>query len=73
MPKQYSGNEIVKRLTRLGYEVVSQRGSHLKMRARVGGRLRTVIIPMHKQIAHGTLKSILIQAGITKEMLIGAK
>lgn len=67
MPKQYSGKEVKSRLTYLGFVEVSQRGSHLKMRAKISGRIRTVIIPMHKQIAHGTLKSILTQAGITKE------
>lgn len=73
MPKKYSGKEVVKRLTRLGFTVTSQRGSHLKMRAKIGGRLKTVIIPMHKQIAQGTLRSILTQAGITKVVLDEAK
>jgi len=73
MPKQFSGREVVKRLTRLGYIVTSQRGSHLKMHSKSDSKVRTVIVPMHKQIAHGTLKSILSQAGISKEMLDEAK
>lgn len=73
MPKHYSGREVVKRLSRLGFVVVSQKGSHLKMRGLQNGKLRTAIIPMHKQIASGTLVSVLFQAGISKEDLDGAK
>ncbi len=73
MLKHYSGKEIVKRLTRLGFNTTSQKGSHLKMRGRIDGKLKTVIIPMHKQVAQGTLNSILRQAGITKQILDAAK
>lgn len=73
MPKLYSGKEIEKRLIRLGFEEVSQKGSHLKMTGTMRGERRIAIIPMHKEVALGTLKSILRQAGITKEILDGAK
>jgi predicted RNA binding protein YcfA (HicA-like mRNA interferase family) len=73
MPKLYSGVEVVKRLKRFGFETISQKGSHLKLRKSVGRSLRTVIVPMHKQIAQGTLKSILIQAKISKLELDSAK
>ncbi|OGD69872.1 hypothetical protein A3D09_02375 [Candidatus Collierbacteria bacterium RIFCSPHIGHO2_02_FULL_49_10] len=73
MPKLYSGKEIEKRLIRLGFEEVSQKGSHLKMTRTIKGRRRVVIIPMHKEVALGTLKSVLRQAGISKEVLDGAK
>ncbi|HCQ30768.1 TPA: hypothetical protein DIU27_00085 [Candidatus Collierbacteria bacterium] len=69
MPKLYSGTEVVKRLKRLGFEKISQKGSHLKLRSLGTRNIRTVIVPMHKQIAQGTLKSILLQAKITKEVL----
>lgn len=73
MPKLYSGKEIVKRLKRLGFDIVSQEGSHLKLRGRVNGLLRTAIVPMHSEVAQGTTKSILIQAGISKSDLDSAK
>jgi len=73
MPKLYSGAEIVKRLKRLGFEVVSQVGSHKKLRGVVDGLLRTAIVPMHREVARGTTKSILIQAGISKSELDSAK
>ena len=52
--------KIVAALKRGGFEQVSQKGSHLKM-ARDG---RVVIVPMHDEVARGTLKSILEQAGL---------
>lgn len=57
----YSSTEVVKKLERLRFELVSQKGSHRKYRK----DNKTVIVPMHNEIAKGTLKSILMQAGIT--------
>lgn len=43
-----------------------QKRSHVKY-VREGDPERVVIIPMHYELAEGTLKSILEQAGITLE------
>ncbi len=56
-----SGAAVVIALTKVGYEQVSQRGSHVKLR-RDG---RTVIVPLHRELAPGTLRSILRQASLT--------
>ena len=45
----------------------SQRGSHAKFVRREEGGLRVVIVPVHKEIAAGTLRSILRQAGLSLE------
>jgi predicted RNA binding protein YcfA (HicA-like mRNA interferase family) len=66
MPKRYSSAQIIKALSSLGFIKISQKGSHLKMRGIIDGQLRTTIIPTHKQIATGTLASILRQANISK-------
>ena len=57
-----SGKDVVRALGKVGFSVVSQRGSHVKMKNAAG---RTVIVPMHSEIATGTLRSILRQAGLT--------
>jgi len=67
MPKRYSGKEIIKRLKRLGFIKISQKGSHVKMRGLIEGRIQTVIIPDHKQVAVGTFSSILRQANMSKQ------
>ena len=54
-----SGATMVAVLTCAGFVRVSQKGSHVKLRA--GDR--TVIVPLHAALAPGTLKSVLRQAG----------
>jgi predicted RNA binding protein YcfA (HicA-like mRNA interferase family) len=55
--------KIIQVLEKLGFEKVSQRGSHVKYK-KTGNPTRVVILPIHSEIAKGTLKSILEQAGI---------
>lgn len=61
--------EIIKFLDARGFFVVSQSGSHLKMKNNLGN---IVIVPVHSQkdVPKGTLLSILRQAGLSKEDLI---
>ena len=58
--------DIIKALQKIGFYKVSQKGSHVKYR-KAGNPTRTAIIPMHDEVARGTLQSILEQAGITLE------
>jgi len=67
MPKLYSSKTVISALQRDGFNVVSQRGSHIKLHKEVGGKTFTVIVPNHKEIAVGTFNSILRQAGKTKQ------
>lgn len=66
-PPRVSGEDVVRALERAGFRRVSQRGSHVKLRHADG---RTVIVPMHRELAAGTLRSILRQARLTLEELI---
>lgn len=65
MPKLYSGQKIIKILQRAGFWQVSQKGSHIKLKGIRHGKLRTVIVPNHKEVALGTFRSILSQAEMT--------
>ena len=64
-----SGTQVARALEKLGFQRVSQRGSHLKLRLQVPQGSRTVIVPLHEELAPGTLRSILRQAGITVDEL----
>lgn len=55
------GADVIAALSKAGFVQVSQRGSPVKLR-REG---RTVIVPLHRELAPGTLRSILRQAGLT--------
>ncbi|MGI4730746.1 MAG: type II toxin-antitoxin system HicA family toxin [Janthinobacterium lividum] len=70
MPKLpvLSSSEIICGLRRLGFEQVSQRGSHIKLRRGSA----TVIVPAHDEVRRGTLQSILSQATISIADLIAA-
>ena len=59
-----SGAEAIRVLERAGFAQVSQRGSHVKLR---GTSRRVVIVPLHDQLARGTLRSIIRQAGLSVE------
>lgn len=54
-------HEIISALSKVGFSFVKQHGSHAKYT--FAGK--TVVIPMHHEVAKGTLKSILHQAGIS--------
>jgi predicted RNA binding protein YcfA (HicA-like mRNA interferase family) len=70
VPNTYSSKEIAKTLSRNGFELVHQRGSHAKYRNNTRPA-RTVILPMgRKDMRHGTFRSILEQAGMTEEEFI---
>jgi predicted RNA binding protein YcfA (HicA-like mRNA interferase family) len=57
MPKLpvISGKELVKKLEKIGFCLVSQKGSHIKLRR----ENLTIIIPQHPEIRKGTLYGIL--------------
>lgn len=60
MPKLLivSGKETVKALKKIGFESISQKGSHMKLRRiRASGYTETVIVPNHKIIRRGTLRN----------------
>ncbi len=65
LPRDLSGTDIVKALQRLGFAVVRQEGSHIRMQREA----TRVTIPNHKAIAPKTLQSLLKQAGVTIEAL----
>ena len=59
-----SGKQVIRALERLGFDEVSRRGSHVKMR-HVDGRM--IVFPYHDEIDRFTLKGALTDAGIEIE------
>ncbi|MCI8362007.1 MAG: addiction module toxin, HicA family [Clostridia bacterium] len=60
-----SSKKIVQTLIQLGFYKVAQKGSHAKYKNEITNRI--CIVPMHSEVARGTLKSILEQADIELE------
>lgn len=59
-----SGRDVVKALLKAGYEQDRQRGSHIILRQLTYPH-RRIVVPDHKEIAKGTLRSIIRETGLT--------
>lgn len=61
----YSGQEIINALDKWGFKRIDQTGSHVKLRYihPETGEKRTVSVPLHDELATGTLRNIAEQAG----------
>jgi predicted RNA binding protein YcfA (HicA-like mRNA interferase family) len=68
MPKlpRISGDEPVRALQRLGFQVARQRGSHIVLRRGSSG----CVVPNHRELKVGTLAGVLRQAGVSIEEFI---
>ena len=66
MPKlpQVSGSEIVELLQHLGYEVIRQRGSHVRLRKSTPLGEHNITVSAHKVLAKGTLNDILTRVSL---------
>ena len=69
-----SGKDLIKVLMKLGYEIVRQRGSHVRLRKTTEIGEHNITVPLHKEIAKGTLYDILSKVSlwnsIAKDVLI---
>jgi predicted RNA binding protein YcfA (HicA-like mRNA interferase family) len=59
-----SGKDARRILEKNGFVFVRQRGSHVAMINTLGAHKVTAIIPMHKELKKGTIRSIAKQAGL---------
>jgi len=64
-----SGIEVVKALRKIGYEVDHQTGSHIILRHYQPPH-RRLTVPNHREIAKGTLRKIIKEAGLTVEEFV---
>jgi len=71
---QASGDDVLRLLLFLGYEVIRWRGSHMRLRKSTPLGKHNITVPAHKVLAKGTLTDILssisLWNNIPKEELI---
>jgi predicted RNA binding protein YcfA (HicA-like mRNA interferase family) len=60
-----SGRDVVKAFARDGWEMARQRGSHMILIKR--GHMATLSVPDHREVAKGTLRSLIRSSGLTME------
>jgi len=69
LPRDLSGDELLKGLRRIGYVFVRQAGSHMILKCDLP-RPHTVTVPNHKPLKVGTLHEIALQRGLSLEGLL---
>ena len=63
-----SGIEVCKILTQYNFVEVRRRGSHIIMQKKLDNTTITVPVPDHKELLTGTLRSIIRQSGISRDV-----
>lgn len=66
-----SGKEVVRTFERFGWSVVRQSSSHIIMTKE--GEIATLSVPDHKEVAKGTLRSLIRAANLTIGEFVKAK
>jgi predicted RNA binding protein YcfA (HicA-like mRNA interferase family) len=73
LPRDLSGNELIKGLRRVGYEMSRQKGDHVYMTTQANGE-HHVSVPLHNPLKIGTLANILDSVSthlqMTREQLL---
>lgn len=65
-----SGKDAVRAFSKLHYQLDHQTGSHMVLR-QDRAPFRRLTIPNHKEIAKGTLRSLIREAGLTVDEFVG--
>lgn len=61
-----AGSEVCAILERHGFREVRRRGSHIVMQRVTGEGTTTVLVPDHRELRVGTLRSIIRQSGVPR-------
>jgi len=62
-----SGQDAIRAFEKLGYVVDHQTGSHVILRH---PGMRRLTVPNHRELAKGTLRALIREAGLTKEEFV---
>jgi predicted RNA binding protein YcfA (HicA-like mRNA interferase family) len=63
-----SGQDAIRAFQKLGYAVDHQTGSHIILRH---PQMRRLTVPNHRELAKGTLRALIREAGLTREEFVG--
>ncbi|MGC9309663.1 MAG: type II toxin-antitoxin system HicA family toxin [Candidatus Nanoarchaeia archaeon] len=65
-----SGKSLIKLLSKIGFKPVRTRGSHCILNKYDRNKKITIPVPLHNELAKGTLKAIMRQAEISLDDLL---
>jgi predicted RNA binding protein YcfA (HicA-like mRNA interferase family) len=69
LPRGVSADRLIRTLGRLGYAVIRQKGSHVRLR-HDGPPIHSISIPLHDALKTGTLHSILAEVAQMRSITI---
>ena len=62
-----SGQDAIRAFEKLGYQMDHQTGSHIILRH---PQMRRLTVPNHRELAKGTLRALIREAGLTKDEFV---
>lgn len=65
--RRVSGQEAIRALERLGFVQIRQKGSHVVLKKQTDTGEIGCVVPLHPELAIGTLYGVLRQARVTPE------
>ncbi len=71
LPRGVSADRLLGVLERLGYEVLRQKGSHIRLR-HAGPPVHLITVPKHDSLKTGTLHGILAEVAMMRGITIEA-
>ncbi|MCY4618323.1 MAG: type II toxin-antitoxin system HicA family toxin [Chloroflexi bacterium] len=63
-----SWRQVCRILERQGFVFRRQRGSHMRYRGMVDGKVRDVSVPRHRTLKPGTLADVIRQSGLPRDL-----
>jgi len=67
LPRGISGDRLVSALEKIGYNVIRQRGSHVRLR-HPGPPAHAITVPPHNPLKTGTLHGILAEVALQRSI-----
>ncbi|CAG0987929.1 MAG: type II toxin-antitoxin system HicA family toxin [Candidatus Methanoperedens sp.] len=65
-----SGKELIMALKKAGFVEVRQRGSHISLQKVTSEITHKTVVPLHRELAKGTIIDILHQTGLSRDDLL---
>jgi predicted RNA binding protein YcfA (HicA-like mRNA interferase family) len=69
LPRGVSGDRLIRTLQQVGYSIVRQRGSHVRLQ-HPGPPVHSVTVPLHNPLKTGTLHGILAEVALMRSITV---
>lgn len=64
LPRDLSGDDLIRKLSVLGYKATRQTGSHVRLTRKIENEEHHITVPNHKVLRLGTLSNILSDVAV---------